>query len=238
MKIRQLLAFGLAVVLIAAGVNLALFDVLHGQNAGQIGATSVPGFYSWANNSTSFSPSLTTGAAGTVTNPASNFLMQVDGGPVYCAGGQSDIAESNVQLAANNTYLVVFNCATSTIYSKTAVVAPGGQIPSTSGGSPGTPGTFLAPIAGVEISLATVVCNGTACGNGGNGTITDSRTALNFPNGAQLSKIAFGSLNASAPDGAMVICTACTQPTTGSVTCATGAVNVMAVRVAGAWRCY
>ena len=193
----------------------------------------VPGFFALAGNQTNFQPAVTTGAAGTVTNPASNFLMQIDGGPIFCGGGEDNITESNVTLAASTTFLVVYNCGNNTVYAKTAVTGPGSSTTST-----GIPATILAAIPGVEVALATVVCNATACGNGGNGSITDSRSAANFPNGKQLSKIAFASLNASAPDGAMVLCTSCTVLTTGSATCTSGAGNVLAVRVTGAWRCY
>lgn len=199
---------------------------------GFVGATQVPGFFALAVNSTTFSPALTTGAAGTVTNPSVGFVLQIDGGPLYCAGGEDNLTESNLTLAPNNTYLIVYNCNSNSVYAKTAITGPG-----SSGTSVGIPNQILAAIPGVEVALATVVCSATACGNG-SGSITDARSTIYFPNGKQLSKIAFASLNASAPDGAMVICSSCTQPAAGSVTCTSGAVAVLAVRVAGAWRCF
>jgi len=222
-----------AAALIGAAVilSLASFREVRSQQ-GFVGATQVPGFAAMSVNSTSFSPAVTAGAAGTVTNPASNFLIQVDGGPVFCSGGEDSIAESNITLNASTTYLIVYNCVSGAVYAKVGVTAPGTQSPD----QPGVPPKLLFPLPN-EVSLATVVCNATACGNGG-GSITDSRTATNFPNGKQLSKIAFASLNASAPDGAMVICSSCTQPAAGSVACTSGAVAVLAARVAGAWRCF
>lgn len=206
-----------------------------------VGSANVPGYYAGATNAVT---NAAIGSALAVTNPASNFLILVQGGPVYCQSALAEIGQSTIQLAASTTYLVVANCAQQTVYAKTAVVLPGGQVPGVGGvggaGSPGTPATFLAAIPGVEVPIATVVCNATACGNGGNGTITDNRPLANFPGaGTPLNTTTFANLpTTNVTDGTLILCTSCTQPTAGSATCTSGAVNVLAVRVAATWRCY
>jgi len=198
------------------------------------GASNVPGF---AANGANAVVNAAVGAVGAVTNPAANFLVLVQGGPVYCAGSEQIFGQSTIQLAASTTYQIEWNCGSEQLYAKTAVVLPGGQ-GGAPGVAPGTPGTFLAPIANVELALATVVCNATACGNGGQGSITDARSASNFPgSGTPLNTSTFANLPTSnVTDGTMIICSSCTQPAAGA-TCTSGATNVLAVRLGGAWRC-
>ena len=125
------------------------------------------------------------------------------------------------------------------VYAKTAVTGPGSQGTNAING-PGFPAQILAPIPGVEVPVALVVCNATACGNGGNGTITDQRPVANFPGaGTPLNTSAFANLpTTNVTDGTILLCTSCTTLTTGSATCTSGAANVFAVRIGGAWRCY
>lgn len=197
------------------------------------GAAYVPGFYAGATNAVQ---NAAIGSAGAVTNPASNFLMLVQGGPVYFNGSEQMIGQSSLQLAASNTYLIVWNGLTEQLYAKTAVTGPG-QVPTN---PPGTPATILAALPNVEVPIATVVCNATACGNGGNGSITDARPLGNFPgSGTPLDTSTFANLpTTNVTDGTLLICSSCTQPTTGSATCTSGAANVLAARVGAAWRCY
>ena len=126
-------------------------------------------------------PTTGTGIAGLVTNPASNFIINVAGGPVFFNGATTWIGTSALTLAANNTYLVVWNGAQESLYAKQAVTGPG-----SSGTTVGVPTSLLFAIPGLEIPLATVVCNGTACGNGGNGSITDNRPLAAFPAGVTM----------------------------------------------------
>lgn len=199
-----------------------------------VGAASVPGFSAQAANAVT---NAAIGSAGAVTNPSSNFVLLVQGGPVYCGGSEQTFGQSTLTLQASNTYQIEWNCASESLYAKTAVTLPGGQSGTT---APGTPGTFLAPIPNVEVPLATVVCNATACGNGGNGSITDARPVSAFPgSGTPLNTSTFANLpTTNVTDGTLILCSGCTQPTTGSVTCTTGAVPVLAVRVNSTWRCY
>jgi hypothetical protein len=177
-----------------------------------------------------FPPVTATGAAGTTTNPASNFIVQVDGGPIYCAGSQGSIAESTLTLTASTTNLIVFNCPQELLYSKQAVIGPGSGT-----GTAGQPSSILFAAPGVEVPIATVVCNATACGNGGNGTITDNRPLSSFPAGPlQAGSVTFANLPATFPNGAALYCSNCllaSSPCTGAST------GAMALRVNGAWRC-
>jgi len=116
--------------------------------------------------------------AGAVTNPASNFIIQIAGGQIFWQGGSDTIAQSTLTLQANTTNLVVYNGTNASLYAKQAVTGPG-----SSGTSVGIPTSLLYPMPNVEIALATVVCNATACGNGGNGSITDNRPLSAFPAG-------------------------------------------------------
>lgn len=127
--------------------------------------------------------------AGVVTNPSSNFVVQVAGGPIYFGGVITDIAQAQLTLTASNTYLIVFNGTNQQVYAKQAVTGPG-----SSGTTVGVPTSLLYAIPNVEIPLATVVCNATACGNGGNGSITDNRPLANFPAGLYIA----GHLNQAA----------------------------------------
>jgi hypothetical protein len=129
-----------------------------------------------------FQNSSATGLAGAVTNPASNFIVQVAGGPIYFGGVISDIAQAQLTLPANSTNLIVFSGFGQQVYAKQAVTGPG-----SSGTSVGIPTSLLfADSTRGEIPLATVVCNATACGNGGNGSITDNRPLSAFPAGIYL----------------------------------------------------
>ena len=127
---------------------------------------------------------------GVTTNPSSNFVMQISAGTVWCYQGAAlEIPQAQLTLQASNTYLLVFNCNTQTLYAKTAVTGPGSSGTS-SLGNPPPPSSILFPIYGLEIPIATVVCNATACGNGGNGSITDARVPaqwlIGIPTGAHI----------------------------------------------------
>jgi hypothetical protein len=217
MKLRRSLAITFMVCCVALGISMVSFRPLHGQ----FGPTTTPGFFTGV--VPAFTPALTAGAAGTVTN-TSGLLMQIDGGPVFCSGNQSSIAESAMSLAANTTFLLVYNCPQELVYAKTAVTAPGTS-PTT-----GLPATILAPVAGIEIPLATVVCGASTCA-----TITDARPAGLFPSGAvQTGSVTFANLPATFPNGAALYCSNCTVASSPCTGASTGA---MALRVNGAWRC-
>src|SRR5256885_76939 len=138
----------------------------------QLGATSIPGFAVSASNAV---VNAAIGSGGAVTNPASNFIVLVQGSTVYCGGSAQSIAQSTITLYASTTFQIEWNCVVEQLYAKTPVIGPGTS-PTT-----GLPNTILAPLPGVEIPIATVVCNATACGNGGNGSITDARPVSVFP---------------------------------------------------------
>lgn len=198
-------------------------QVTHAQGYGP----SIPiGFAASAANFTTLATS--TGAAGTVTNPGGALVVQVDGGPVWCAGGQDQIPEDNVTLTASNTFLIVYNCQQNLVYAKTAVTAPGTPSPN----QPGVPATLLFASFG-EVPLATVVCGASSCG-----TITDNRPLGAFPIAHMIPQTTFANLPATYPDGGVLLCSSCTVLTAGSATCTTGAGKALAVRVSGAWRCF
>jgi hypothetical protein len=149
-----------------------------------VGAAYPPGFNAAAGNTSAYQPTLVANAGAlSVTNPASNGIVNIAAGQVFCFNGGLDSAgQSSMTLvlpsSGVNTYLLVYNCVSNLIYAKTAVTAPGGT---PSPNQPGIPGTFLAPIPQVEVPLALVVCNSTSCGNsGGTSSITDQRPAPNF----------------------------------------------------------
>jgi hypothetical protein len=130
------------------------------------------------------------GVGGVVTNPSSNFIIQVSSGTVFCyQGGALEVPQVQMTLQANTTFLIVFNCATQTVYAKTGVTGPGSSGTSTAG-SPPNPTSLLYATAPLEIPIYTVVCGSTNCGNTGNGTLTDARVpgqwAIGTPTGAHL----------------------------------------------------
>jgi hypothetical protein len=218
-------------VILALAVIIGVGGFHHPKSvAAQYGSTFVPGFAAPA--VTFAALATTTGAAGTVTNPGANLSIQVDGGPVFCSGAEENISESVLNLLANTTYLIVFNCPQTLVYAKTAVTGPGSLGTSQLNG-PGVPNAILYPIPGVEIPLATVVCGASTCA-----TITDSRSVAQFPAAKMLAKSTFANLPSTYADGGMLICTSCTVLTTGSATCTSGAGVDLAVRVSGAWRCF
>jgi len=223
------LALGLSIVSFspAPAVIRAVPSSLHPQF---VGATQVPGFFTGGVNAV---VNAAIGSAGAVTNPATGFVILVQGGPIYCGASEQMFAQSTLTLVANTTYQIEWNCGSETLYAKTAVTAPG-----TPTATPGIPATLLFPIAGVEVPLATVVCGTTSCGNGGNGSITDVRPVAAFPgSGTPLNTSTFANLpTTNVTDGTMLMCTSCTQPAAGA-TCTSGAANVLAVRLAGVWRC-
>lgn len=192
-------------------------------------ATQVPGFANAAANAVT---NAAIGSGGAVTNPASNFLVLVQGSTIYCGGSAQTIGQSTVQLAASTTYQIEWNCLTEQLYAKVGVVYPG-QLPTT---SPGTPQTVLAPIANVEVPLATVVCNATACGNGGNGSITDNRPVSAFPGaGLPLNTTIQANLpTTNVTNGTVIFCTDCTTASA----CTGSGTGAMAVRQNGAWKCF
>ncbi len=170
---RTILTFTLAA--------LALVSPLaFGQTSG--GVATVPGQV----YSTQLNPATAvTSEAGAVTNPSSNFIINVTGGPVICpAGDLQYMNSSQLTLNASTTYLLVWNCLNEQLYVKTGVTGPGS--PSTSSGTyqnyPGTPTNLLfADWNRGELALNTIVCGSTNCGNTSNGTLTDQRSASNFP---------------------------------------------------------
>jgi len=216
MNIKRIAAISTLFVL---AVSLAFFP-FHKTHA-QYGASIPLGFAAAAVN---FAPlTTTTGAAGTVTN-TSGFLMQVDGGPVYCFGGQDQIPENNLSLYANTSFLIVYNCQYNTTYAKTAVTAPGTPSPN----QPGVPATLLTPAQG-EVALATVTCNASTCA-----TIVDARVLANFPIATMMTSVVFANLPATYPNGGVVYCSNCLL---ASSPCSGASTGAMALRVNGAWRC-
>jgi hypothetical protein len=187
----------------------------------QYGPTVPIGFAAPASNLNTLAVSA--GAAGTVTN-TSGFLMQVDGGPVWCNGGLGEIAEDNIVLVANTTYMIVYSCPLNAVYAKTAVTAPGTLSPN----QPGVPVSLLYQSFG-EIALATVVCGATTCA-----TITDNRPLNAFPIGLQVPTTLFANLPATFPNGSIVYCSNCLAASSPCTGASTGA---FAIRVNGAWRC-
>ena len=179
-----------AVLVIVGCVSMAFWPVHHAK-AQQGGVATVVGGVTPVNQ---FAQAAATGLAGAVTNPSSNFVVQVAGGPIYFGGGIQDIAQVQLTLPASSTNLIVWNGFQEILYSKQAVTGPGSNGTSAING-PGFPTQllFADPTRG-EIPIATVVCNATACGNGGNGSITDNRPLAAFPAGQYVG----GHLNQSA----------------------------------------
>lgn len=173
---KKLIAVVSAIALVALGIYLFPAHESKAQNTGLVTLVGQ------TNAVNQFQPSAATGLAGAVTNPSSNFVVQVAGGPVYFNGSIQTIGQVQLTLPANSTNLIVWNGTTEALYAKQAVTGPG-----SSGTSVGVPGSVLFAIPGQEVALATVVCNATACGNGGNGSITDARALANFPAGTYLS---------------------------------------------------
>lgn len=193
-----------------------------------VGSAQVPGFTAAASNAV---VNAAIGNALLVTNPASNFLMLIQGGPVYCSSALAEIGQSTLQLQASTTYEIVANCAQQTIYAKTAVTGPGSPV-----GQPGVPASILAPIAGLEVPIALVVCGTTNCGNTANGTITDQRPVANFPGaGTPLNTLAFANLpTTNVSNGTVIYCDTCAVATAPCTGASTGA---LAIRVNATWRC-
>lgn len=192
-------------------------------------ATPVPGFFTIAGNAVT---NTAIGSGGAVTNPASNFVMLIQGSTIYCNSADQTIGQSTMTLQANTTYQIEWNCFTEQLYAKTAVVSGGTPSPN----QPGVPQTVLAPLAGVEIPLATVVCNATACGNGGNGSITDNRPVSAFP-GAGLplnTSIQANLPTTNVTNGTVIFCTDCTTASA----CTGAGTGAMAVRQNNAWKCF
>jgi hypothetical protein len=219
-----------ALLTIMTFASLALFLATYdGEKRVYAQATYPTGFYAAASNAV---VNTAIGSGGAVTNPASNFLMLVQGSTIYCGGSAQTIAQSTIQLAASNTYLIVWNCITEALYAKTAVTGPGSPSPN----QPGVPATILAPVPGVEIPLATVVCGTTNCGNTGNGTITDARPVAAFPGAGMPFNT---TLQANLPttnvtNGTMIFCTDCTTASA----CTGSGTGAMAFRQNGAWKCF
>ena len=169
---RKLFALVVCLGLIAAGLYFYPARPASGQATGIV--TVVGG----TNPVNQFQNASATTLAGAVTNPASNFIVQVAGGPIYFGGSVQDMAQVTLTLPASSTNLIVWNGTTEQLYAKQGVTGPG-----SSGTTVGVPTSLLFATPGVEIPIATVVCNATACGNGGNGSITDSRPLAAFPAG-------------------------------------------------------
>lgn len=195
----------------------------------QFGPANVPGFFSAASNAVI---NAAIGSGGAVTNPASNFVVLVQGSGIYCNGSYQTIPQSTITLVASKTFQIEWNCLTEGLYSKTGVTAPGTPSPD----QPGAPVSLLYPIAGVEIPLATVVCNATACGNGGNGSITDARPLALFPGaGMPLNTTLQANLpSTNVTNGTVIFCTDCTTASA----CTGAGTGAMAVRQNNAWKCF
>jgi hypothetical protein len=179
----------IAVVALLAGSALLITPhskvrIVHAQVVTQVGQTFP---------SNQFAQSAATGLAGAVTNPASNFVINIAGGPIYFNGGIDDIAQTTMTLSAGTTNLVVWNGQIQQMYAKQAVTGPGSNGTSAING-PGVPTSLLFAVPNVEIPLATVVCGSTNCGNTANGSITDNRPLGSFPAGQYVG----GHLNQSA----------------------------------------
>jgi hypothetical protein len=217
------------VVLFGVASGIIIIHPAHHTHAQFIGATQVPGFFSGGVNAV---VNAAIGNAGAVTNPASNSLMLIQGGSVYCNSSVQTIGQSTINLSLSTTYLLVWNCNTEQLYAKTAVTGPGSPVSTT---SVGTPATILAPTGG-EISLATVVCNATACGNGGNGSITDARSTVFFPGaGMALNTTLQANLpSTNVTNGTMIFCTDCTTASA----CTGAGTGALAVRQNAAWKCF
>jgi hypothetical protein len=206
---RKLFALVTCLALIGAALHVYHARPAHAQSGGVV---TVVGAVSPANQ---FAQTVATGLAGAVTNPASNFVVQVAGGPVYYGGNIQTIAQATLTLPASSTNLLVWNGLREQLYSKQAVTGPG-----SSGTTVGVPTSllFADPAAG-EIALATVVCGNTNCGNTGNGSITDNRSLGSFPAGTyvggHLNQSAAGTTSAGAGTGtaAAGICTAAAATT-------------------------
>lgn len=196
--------------------------------AQQVGAAQVPGFFASGTNAVT---NAAIGSGGAVTNPASNFLLLVQGSSIYFNGSVQTIGQSTLQLSASNTYLVVWNGISEQVYAKVGVTGPGSPA-----GQPGVPATILAAIPGVEIPLATVVCNATACGNGGNGSITDARPVSAFPGaGIPLNTTLQANLpSTNVTNGTLIFCTDCTTASA----CTGAGTGALAVRQNNAWKCF
>jgi len=209
----------------------SIFTIVHPYRhaRAQYGATTVPGFISAANNAV---VNAAIGSGGAVTNPASNFIVLVQGSTVYCSGSAQSFGQSTLVLPASTTVQIEWNCATEQLYAKRGVVGPGTVSPD----SPGVPSTFLAPVFGVEVPLATVVCNATACGNGGNGSITDARPIAAFPGaGLPLNTTLQANLpSTNVTNGTMIFCTDCTTASA----CTAAGTGALAVRQNAAWKCF
>lgn len=213
---------GVLAVLFGLAASFTIVRPVHHAKA-QLGATAVPGFYAFG--ASAFPPTVTAGQAGTVTN-TSGLVIQIDGGPVFCNGNQSNISESLITLAANKTFLVVYNCPSDSLYAKTGVTGPGTPSPD----QPGVPSTILTPVFGIEVPLATVVCGASTCA-----TITDARPLGQFTSGVQQAgSVLFANLPATMPNGAIIYCSNCLAASSPCTGASTGA---MALRVNGAWRC-
>jgi hypothetical protein len=225
--IRKLsaLAFVLGAAAFLTLIPASRVKIIHAQF---VGSAQVPGFNAAATNAVT---NAAIGNALLVTNPASNFLLLVQGGPVYCNSALAEIGQSTIQLQASATYLIVANCAQQVIYAKTAVTGPG-----SSGTTVGVPASLLAPTAGLEVPIATVVCGNTNCGNTANGSITDNRPVANFPGaGTPLNTLAFVNLpTTNVSNGTVIYCDTCAVATAPCTGASTGA---LAIRVNATWRC-
>jgi len=224
-------AFVTLVLTIAAALVLSLMPngpavrIVHAQF---VGATQVPGFAAGAVNQF---VNTAIGSALAVTNPASNFLLNVQGGPVYCNGALAEIGQSTIQLQASTTYLIVANCAQQNVYAKTAVTGPGSVVGTS---SVGTPATVLAAIPGLEVPVALVVCGNTNCGNTANGTITDQRPVANFPGAGTPLNTSLQANLPAAPNGTLIFCSDCTTASA----CTGAGTGALASRQNGAWKCF
>lgn len=225
-QFRRVGAILIAIAVICSAAVL-IVRPRHSASAQFVGATQVPGFFGGGVNAV---VNTAIGNAGAITNPASNSILLIQGGSVYCSSSVQTIGQSTINLSLSTTYLLVWNCNTEQLYAKTAVTGPG--TPTT---TPGTPATILAPTGG-EISLATVVCNATACGNGGNGSITDARSTVFFPGaGMPLNTTLQANLpSTNVTNGTMIFCTDCTTASA----CTGAGTGALAVRQNAAWKCF
>src|SRR2546423_4094705 len=73
----------------------------------QIGATGVPGYVVSASNAV---VNAAIGSGGAVTNPASNFIVLVQGSTIYCGGSAQTIGQSTLTPYSSTTFQLEWNC--------------------------------------------------------------------------------------------------------------------------------
>lgn len=160
-------AFSLVAVVLLAGVTFSQIS-------------TAPGQVKAVNNLAPTAGAQMANAGGIVSNP-SGLTIQASAATIFCGGAFADMGLVQLKGLANTSYQIVYNCATNKVYGKTAVVGPG-SVGTSALNQPGNPALLLAPVPGVEIGLANVVCGASTCA-----TITDIRIPAQFTNGGVVS---------------------------------------------------